>query len=172
VGPPLASGLARQRAAAILEVLAGGRLPSEAAAALGVSLARYYLLEQQALAGLVTACEPRPGKHGPRPETRLARLEQELARAQRECARQQALVRAAQRTVGLAPPPAKPASPAKGSGGQRPRRRRPRVRALRAVAALKADSSGPPPGEGVQRPADQDPGAGAMAPPAGPGREA
>jgi hypothetical protein len=168
----LASGLARQRAAAILEVLAGGRLPSEAAAALGVSLPRYYLLEQQAVAGLVTACEPRPGKHGPRPETRLARLEQELARSRRECARQQALVRAAQRTVGLAPPPVKPALPGKTTGSKRTRRRRPSVRALRAVAALRTDSSGPPSVEAVQREVDTGPGLGASVLPAGPGKEA
>jgi hypothetical protein len=36
---------ARRRAAAVLEVLAGARTPTQAAEALGVSLPRYYLLE-------------------------------------------------------------------------------------------------------------------------------
>src|SRR5260370_37614406 len=51
---------AKQRAAAILEVLAGARSPTDAAVALGVSLPRYYLLEEKALAGLLAACEPQP----------------------------------------------------------------------------------------------------------------
>jgi hypothetical protein len=165
---------AKRRAAAILEVLGGARLPSEAAAALGVSLPRYYLLEQQALAGLLAACEPRmPG--GPRPETRLAQLEKQLRERERECARQQALVRAAQRTVGLAAPPAKPAMAGKTAGntgkhGSRRRRRRPTVRALRAAGQLRADSSGSEAGEALQ------PQATGVAPgresPAGPGKDA
>jgi hypothetical protein len=64
-----------------------------------------------------------------------------------DCARQQALVRASQRTIGLAPSPqaaAKPAQPggkatAKAGGavaGKPKRKRRPVARALKAVAAL------------------------------------
>ena len=95
---------AKQRAAAILEVLAGGRTPTAAAQALGVSLPRYYLLEERALRGLLTACEPAPrGPHAD-PERQRQALQAECARWQRECARQQALVRAAQRTIGLAAP--------------------------------------------------------------------
>src|SRR5947209_17562740 len=60
VPPPAPSREARQRAAAILEVLAGARSPTEAAQALGVSLPRYYLLEARALGGLLAACEPQP----------------------------------------------------------------------------------------------------------------
>src|SRR6185437_11206452 len=50
--PPAAPGSvqARRQAAAILEVLAGVRRPSEAAQALETSLPRYYLLERRALA--------------------------------------------------------------------------------------------------------------------------
>src|SRR5262249_7411877 len=55
---------ARQRAALILEVLAGGRTPVQAAQPLAVSLSRYYLLEEKALHGLLAACEPAP--RGPR----------------------------------------------------------------------------------------------------------
>lgn len=128
---------AKQRAAAILEVLAGQTTTVDAAQALGVSLPRYYLLEQQALEGLVAACEPR--NKGPRasPEREIARLQKEVARLQRESARQQALVRAAQRTIGLAMP-----QPAKGKPPQKStkrRKRKPTVRALKAVESLKAE---------------------------------
>ncbi len=58
--PRPASREAQRLAAAILEVLAGVRTPTDAAAALEISLPRYYLWEQRALAGLVAACEPRP----------------------------------------------------------------------------------------------------------------
>jgi hypothetical protein len=125
---------AKQRAAAILEVLAGGRTPTQAAQALGVSLGRYYLLEDKALAALVAACELQPRGQRPDGARRLARLERECQRWQREAARQQALVRAAQRTIGLtAPPP--PAPKDKG----KKRRRRPVVRALAAVQRLRQE---------------------------------
>jgi hypothetical protein len=146
---------AKRRAAAILEVLAGSRRPREAAAALGVTVPRYYLLEEQALRGLVAACEPRINC-GPRLETRLAQLEKQLAQAQRECARQQALVRAAQRTVGLAAPPAaKPAAhgktaPNAAKTGKSRRKRKPTVRALKAAGALRANSSGSNGSEALQ----------------------
>ena len=127
-----ASREAKQRAAAILEVLAGVRTPTDAALALGVSVPRYYLLEERALHGLVQACEAQPRGRGANFEMERARLQRECQRWQQECGRQQALVRAAQRTIGLtavAPPPAKEAR------GQR-RPRRPTRRALRAVARL------------------------------------
>jgi len=127
---------AKQRAAAILEVLAGGRTPTQAAEALGVSLGRYYLLEDQALAALVAACEPQPrGRSADGPQ-RVASLQRECERWQRECARQQALVRAAQRTIGLAaPPPPAPKDKAK------KRRRRPVVRALAAARQLREENT-------------------------------
>lgn len=134
-----ASEQARRQAAAILEVLAGVRRPSEAAQVLGTSLPRYYQLEQRALAGLVLACEPAP--RGPRHDhaRELAKLEREKQRLQRECDRQQALVRVAQRSLGLAPPAAKPPGKvpaADGAAGKRRRSRRPAVRALKAAHAL------------------------------------
>ena len=136
-----ASEQARRQAAAILEVLAGVRRPSEAAQALGTSLPRYYQLEQRALVGLVSACEPAP--RGPRHNhaRQLAKLEREKQRLQRECDRQQALVRVAQRSLGLAPPAAKPpgktsAAATEEGAGKRRRNRRPAVRALRAARAL------------------------------------
>jgi hypothetical protein len=128
-----ASAEARKRTTAILEVLAGTRTPTAAAEALGVSLPRYYLLEIQALQGMLVACEPRSMGRGPSAESALAALRRECEQLQRECARQQALVRAAQRTIGL-PPPAPVTKPER--NGKKRRRRRPTARALRAVARL------------------------------------
>ena len=128
------SAQARRQAAAILEVLAGARTPAAAAAALAVSLPRYYQLETQALRGLLAACEPKP--RGRQVSSSLAwhKLEQENQRLQREVGRQQALVRAAQRAVGLAAPaPPRPA-------GKKPRRQRV-ARALSVAARLQQQAS-------------------------------
>ena len=69
--PQPVSREAQRVAAAILEVLAGVRTPTEAAAAVGLSVPRYYLWEQRALEGLVRACEPRPRAREPASGTRL-----------------------------------------------------------------------------------------------------
>jgi hypothetical protein len=134
---------AQRRATAVLEVLAGGRTPNEAAAAVGISPPRYYLLEQRALAGLVAACEPPPAGKRPNAQRRIAELEREVSRLRQECSRQQALVRAAQRTIGLAPPAPKPPAKLGGKaagkpGGKKGRSRRPAVRALKAAATIRA----------------------------------
>jgi predicted secreted Zn-dependent protease len=109
---------------------------------LEVSLPRYYQLEQRALAGLVSACEPAP--RGPRVDLtrRIKALEREKGRLQRDCDRQQALVRVAQRTLGTLPSAAKPPVPGKEAGtapAKRRRNRRPSVRALKAVRALQVE---------------------------------
>ena len=133
-----ASAEAKRIAAAVLEVLAGSRGPSEAASVLGISQARYYQLETRALAGLVAGCEPRRrgARKGP---TELSSLRQECDRLRRECGRQQALLRAAQRTIGLTPSsPLTPAPPPANKGGKR-RKRRPRARALKVAALLRAE---------------------------------
>jgi hypothetical protein len=131
---------AKCTAAAILEVLAGSRTPSEAAEALATSLPRYYLLEARALAGLVAACEPRPRGRTHTSERELAAVRRECERLRREASRQQALARAAQRTIGLSlPEKPKP----KAAGGKR-RRRRPTARALRAAERLRTDADPPP----------------------------
>jgi hypothetical protein len=140
---PPASREAQRFAAAILEVLAGVRTPTDAAGAMGVSVPRYYLWEQRALEGLVAACEPRPVGKVASERHQIAVLLKEVARLKQDHARQQALVRATQRTVGLAPPPqpvCKPGSKAAGKG-KHPRKRRPVVRALRAAAALRATAA-------------------------------
>jgi len=158
------SALASQRAAAILEVLAGERTPRQAAAVLSMSLPYFYLLERKALQGLLKACEPQPkGPPASGPERKLAALEQELARCRRECQRQEALVRATQRAIGLPAPPSQPARKEKAGekNGAGRRRRRPVVRALRAARTLRENSSGsagpaelqtPPTGEGTSLP--------------------
>jgi hypothetical protein len=134
-----ASAQARQQAAAILEVLAGVRTPAQAAAALAVSLPRYYLLETRAVQGMLLACEPRPLGRQATAASALATLRRECEQLRRDCARQQALVRAAQRTIGL---PAAPAKPDK--KGTKRRSRRPTARALRAAAQLKTEAAPPP----------------------------
>jgi len=129
---------ARRRAALILEVLAGSRTPLQAAQALAVSLPRYYVPETRALQGLLSACEPAP--RGPAADARRVQLalRAECERWQRECARQQALLRAAQRALGLTPPTTPP--PVK-DGPKRRKPRRPRVRALQAAARLQAEAA-------------------------------
>jgi hypothetical protein len=121
---------ARRLAAALLEVLAGTRTPTQAASALGVSLPRYYHLEARALRGLLAGCEARPRGRGHRLETELTNLRRQRDRLERDLARQQALVRLAQRAVGL-PPPAP--VPAKAAGKKR---RRPVARALSVAERL------------------------------------
>lgn len=127
---------ARKIALVVLEVLGGQRTPTEAATALGVSTARYYMLETQALTGLVTACEPRA--RGPRrsPVKQIERLEHEVKRLEKECARRQTLLRMSQRALGLVAP-TRPEADDKPNGGKRKRKaRRPAARALHAAAHL------------------------------------
>lgn len=133
-GPDLGQGVsaeAKRIAAAVLEVLAGGRTPTEAAAALELCVPRYYQLEAQALRGLLAACEP--GRD--MADSEQARLCQENQRLQRELLRQQALTRAAQRAIGLPPPATPTAKPSK-----KPRRRRV-ARALSVAARLQAQAA-------------------------------
>jgi hypothetical protein len=136
---------ARRAAALVLEVLAGVRSPAGAATALGIRLPRYYLLEQRAIQGLISACEPRPVGRAVSTDRRLARLERELAVSRRELARHQALARTTQRALGLAPP-ATPCSTATSRAQQasstiKRRRRKPCVRALRAARLLQSSGS-------------------------------
>jgi len=132
-GPRLKAATPRQRAlaAAILDVLGGGRTPLQAAESLGVSLPRYYALEARGLDGLVDACAERVRGRVRQPGREMEALRKEVERLRRELDRKQALIRACQRTVGLAAPTKPPAS--------RKRKRRPTVRALRAAAVLRSE---------------------------------
>lgn len=145
-GKPAAGNEARRLAAVILEVLAGVQTPTSAAQVLGIRLPRYYFMEQRALRGLVSACEPRPKGRTITSDRQIARLERELAICRRELGRQQALARAAQRVLGLKAlvVPAGTAANGKGAPGKEPgkkarKRSKPVVRALRAARVLKAD---------------------------------
>lgn len=137
VGPRLDGGsaLARRWAAAILEVLAGEWTPGDGAAALGVTLPRYYALETRAMNGLVAACEPRTGRRGVRAEKEVLELKKQVTRLERECARKQALLRASQRTAGIQVPVAK---------ARKKRKRRPVVRALKMAEALRKTEAAEP----------------------------
>jgi hypothetical protein len=126
---------ARQLAAAILEVLAGARTPTEAATALNLSVPRYYQLEAQALRGLLAACEPRPKGRVRTVKSEVDALKKENQRLQRELTRHQTLHRAAQRTIGLSPP--KPTVP---KNGKKPRKQRV-ARALSVAERLKQDTN-------------------------------
>jgi hypothetical protein len=133
--PHPGSAPANKLAAIVLDVLAGARLPADAAQQAGISLPGYYHLEQRVLDAIVRACEPRPRGKTRSPQRQLDQLQQQVTRLQQECARQQALVRAAHRTIGVTPPAAKPV--AEKSDGKRHRKRRPTVRALKAARLLR-----------------------------------
>jgi hypothetical protein len=135
-----ASAEAKRLAAAILEVLAGVRTPQQAAAAVGVSLPRYYQVEAGGLRALLTACESKPRGRRPDPHGELAAVRKQVDQLQRDLARQRSLVRLAQRAVGL-PPPTPPVKPANGKR----RSRKPTARALTAAARLRAEAESPPP---------------------------
>jgi hypothetical protein len=141
---------AKRIAAVVLEVLAGEITPTEAAAILGVSVMRYYVLESRALAGLVAACEARPVGHPADPERKAASLARELESQRQATSRYQALARAAHRALGIMPP--KPDASKKDGKGTKRRRRKPTVRALKAArefrragAVPKAEGDAPVP---------------------------
>jgi hypothetical protein len=135
---------ARRTAAAILEVLAGMRTPSEAAQALSVSVPRYYALEQRAVASLVAGCEPHLRGPAKSPQQRITELEREIQRLRQKCDRHLALARAVQRTVGLPMPAGTVATgkdkanrPSPSASAKKRRARGPTARALKAAQALR-----------------------------------
>jgi hypothetical protein len=132
-----ASREAKRLAAVLLDVLTGSRTPPDAAQALGVSLPRYYQLEERGFRGLLAACEPRPRGRQPDAQAEVDGLQKETERLRRELARQQALVRLTQKTVGIAAP-----TPAKATGTKR--KTRPRVRALRRAERLQQEADAEP----------------------------
>ncbi len=145
--PSAVSDRARASAAIVLEVLAGIRGPGDAANALGVSAMRYYQLEKRAVEGLVAACEPRPiGRQaGGREDGRLAK---ECERLKQDVSRHQALLRSAQRALGVAPAPAH-AGTAKPGPGKR-MKRKPTVRALSIVNRLRSSAAAAASGNAAQ----------------------
>lgn len=137
MGPKALTGSAEAKrlAAVILEVLSGTRDTETGSQALGVTLSRYYVLETRALQGLIAALEPRPKGRRHRPEDELAKIHRDKERLERDLARAQALVRAAQRSMGI-PSPAKESK----LTGKR-RRRRVASRAMRTVMVLRSGAT-------------------------------
>jgi hypothetical protein len=127
---------ARRQAAAILEVLAGVRTPTEVAQQLAISLTRYYIIESRALQGLIAACEPRPHGRLRSPESELAAVRRECEQLRRQAARQQALLRVTERTLGLAGATAAPPPKADRKNPKKRRQRKPKARALHAATVL------------------------------------
>lgn len=121
----------RRYAACVLEVLAGLRSPEQAAEALSMSLPTYYNLETRALRGLIHGCTPTPPGRTLMLLKQVRSLELKSAALEKQVGRYQALLRNAQRSAGLLPPPA----PAPGKTPGR-RKHRPVVRALRAIEVL------------------------------------
>ncbi len=128
---PTGSSGARRKAIVILEVLGGMRSPTEAAEELAIPLPRYYQWEDRAVAGMIIALEPK--QRGPRrdPQKELEEIRGQLEASRKECARYEALLRSAQRSLGLRSDERPPASKKKGK-----RRRSPRVRALTAIEKI------------------------------------
>lgn len=130
------SAAARRLAVVLLEVLSGARGPQEGSQALGISLNRYYQLETRALQGFIRALEPLPRGKQKTPARQLADAEAEAARLRRELSRHQALLRAAQRSLGIKAAP-KATLPGKGKGPNPRKRRRRTVRATKVIAAIR-----------------------------------
>lgn len=125
----------RRIAACVLEVLAGVRTPEQAAAALNLSLATYYNTETRALRGLMAGCSVDPPGRPAGSTSALRTAQSRVTVLERQLQRYQALLRASQRSVGLAAPPP-PLAKKAGS-----RRKKPSVRALRAIKALRDGES-------------------------------
>src|SRR6516225_7366206 len=138
---------ASKLAACVLEVLAGLRTPAQAAQELGVSLPRYYQLEQRALQGLVAGCAPVRRGRAVSPEGENARLRRDNERLTRECQRQQALVRLARQAAGLANPVAKP-----GQASEPRSTKRRIVRGQEAARRLRQQAEAVPAGPGGEEP--------------------
>lgn len=140
-GPAVLEGSehARRNAALMLESLSGACGPLEASRSMGVALARYYQLEARALQALVRALEPRARGRQESEASVLRKQGEERRRLERDLHRYQALYRAAQKTMGIAPKP-KTASEEKSTRKRRRMRKVTRgerlARTLRSAALL------------------------------------
>lgn len=134
------SAESKKHAAVILEVLSGTTTTLDASRSLEITLARYYQLESRALQGILTALEPKKRGKLSDPSHEMDRLHRDNERLRREVTRLQALLRAAQRAIGVSIPKTPDKSKLDGK-----RKRRPTARALRAVEALRTgqDSATP-----------------------------
>jgi hypothetical protein len=133
---------ARKAVAAILEALSGESSTSEAAALLGISLSRYYQLETRALQGMLTAMEPRKRGKQKTPDGEIRALKAQKREVERELRRHQSLLRAANRSLGLAAKGRKKAS-SKGRAKKRGVRGKTVLQTLReAVSDAKGEGDG------------------------------
>ena len=121
----------RKQAAVVLEVLAGVRTPDQACSALGISLPTYYNLETRALRGLIWSCTPEPPGRTLLLARKLRLAELKSTELEKQVQRYRALLRTAQRSIGLVPPE----SPKSPSGKRKPKK--PSVRAMRAIEAIR-----------------------------------
>ena len=133
---------ARRTAALMLEVLAGLRSAGQASDALGIALARYYVLERRAVQGMIAALGPRPRGRPRSDEERVRHLTCEVERLEGEVARLESLQRLSQRAIGLPVQPAK--APRGARGGRGPSRGRAKPRAGKVLARLRAGEDADP----------------------------
>ncbi|MHC4933913.1 MAG: hypothetical protein ACYTGV_17185 [Planctomycetota bacterium] len=142
-----ASPAAKRVAVVLLEVLSGAKGTQEGCETLGISLNRYYQLETRALQGLLEALEPRPKGRQRTAEAKLAEQARETHRLSRELSRHRALLRAAQRSLGLRPPKGRRLEdkPGRAKKGKTKRRRRTTPsRAMKAIAVLREPAPSEP----------------------------
>jgi hypothetical protein len=125
------SAPAKRIAVVLLDVLSGGCGVADASRRLDLSTMRYYALETRALQGLLSALEPRPRGRA-RADAARATAQREQARLEREVLRLQALVRATQRAVAVAPP-------------AKTTKRRSTARGRKVMAHLRAATADTPP---------------------------
>jgi hypothetical protein len=136
---------ARRVAVVLLEVLSGAKGPQEGSENLGISLNRYYQIETRGLQGLIASLEPRPRGKVRTPERKLELAEADSRRLKSELSRHQALLRAAQRSLGLkVAGRRKLADGTDSKTGKKRRRRVATARATKVIAALRPPSVEPP----------------------------
>jgi hypothetical protein len=136
-GAPLnGSKRAKQIAVAVLEALSGELSTTEAASQLGISMSRYYQLEARALKGLLQAVEPRARGPQKTPEREIAVLKADKKQLEKELRRHQALLRAAQRSVGL------PGRASQRASSKKPVRKKRGTRGQTVLQTLRRDVDG------------------------------
>ena len=105
---------------------------------LGISLPRYYVLETRVIQGIINACEPLPRGRQRTAEDKIADLKRVNERLRHEVSRMQAVVRAAQRSIGLpSTPPATKAKSGNGKAAKAKRKRKKTPRAQKMIAVLR-----------------------------------
>jgi len=137
-----ASKASRKQVAIILEALSGEIGTTEASERMGVSLSRYYQLEARALEGMLQAMEPKKRGIQKTPAREIGALKAEKQLLEKELRRHQSLLRAANRSLGLARGGRKKAS-SKGRGARRGDRGKTVLKTLRkGIEEAKGEGDG------------------------------